>query len=91
MTEKIDPGTPVRVEWSGEPHPDGRLARLIRYNRNGKPVVQLYYYGCGADRVIDGMEVKGATTNDSLLAYLIDQALEYAENAGPRSRQGSGQ
>jgi hypothetical protein len=76
------PGDMVRVDWPGEPHPAGRLARLVRYTRDGRPVVRLYYFGRGADRRVDGPIVP-ASLRDYDLADAMDDVLEVPGAAGP--------
>ncbi len=79
----------IRIEWPGEPHPDGRLAKLVRINRGGKPVVRMYAYTVGAERVVEAPYVVAGEA-DVLLAEAIDRVCNEVGDDGPRGRDRRG-
>ncbi len=83
--QPADQDSVIRIEWPGEPHPDGRLAKLLRINRGGKPVVRMYAYGVGAERVVEA-PYAAAGEADVLLAEAIDRVCTEVGDDGPRSR-----
>ena len=81
-------GDVVRIDWPGSLHPDGRLARIVRWNRNGKPIVHLYACTTGTERTLDvgRGDVRGASRVSTAGADAIDALLREEEREARRAR-----